>query len=176
MLMVLRVSLFTFSFSFSSLLREIHFELTSVANLPLFYMWAAVTAWPLRDEWCRSAPRSQTWASEAERAKLNHEATGNGPAFYFSYSVYSTWVTWFMLIISGSSATYLLGSKPVNSTASCTSPVGNPITSPDLSYLKPKLPSFTLKLVHFPHFLDWWISLLFLSQYILIYAPFVFIF
>ena len=59
----------TRSFFLSFLLRKIHPELTSIANLPLFCMWATTTAWPLTNEWCRSAPGNWIQAIEVEWAK-----------------------------------------------------------------------------------------------------------
>ena len=62
------------SILFFFLLRKISPELTSIASLPLFFLflWAAATAWLLTDEWYMSAPRIRTWAAEAEHARLIH--------------------------------------------------------------------------------------------------------
>ena len=48
-----------FLFSSFFLLRKIHPELTSAANLPLFVCELLPTAWPLKDKCCRFAPRNQ---------------------------------------------------------------------------------------------------------------------
>ena len=45
-------------FLFPPLVRNIHSELTSIANLPLFCIWVTTRAW--LDKWCRSAPGIQT--------------------------------------------------------------------------------------------------------------------
>lgn len=62
-------------------------------------------------------------------------------AFYFSYSVYLHLLTLFILAIELllNSQLNLLSSKPVHSAASWTLPSGNPLSSPDSSYLKPFL-------------------------------------
>ena len=35
------------------------------------------------DEWCRSAPKNQTWATEVEHTKLNHQPRGQPLKKYF---------------------------------------------------------------------------------------------
>ena len=58
------------------ILLKIHPELTSVANLSLFRLWAAVTAWPLIDSWCRSVPGNRAQATKEEHTELNHVPLG----------------------------------------------------------------------------------------------------
>ena len=53
-------------------LRKICPELTSIANLPLFCVWATTTTWTLTEKWYKSSPRNQTQATEFEHAEFNY--------------------------------------------------------------------------------------------------------
>ena len=57
---------------FFFLLKQIHPELTSTANLPIFFYVSHHHSMATDRKGCGSMPRNQTQAAKVERAELNH--------------------------------------------------------------------------------------------------------